>query len=439
MNAVVVHVHHQSSVGTGHRGASRPDSAVDARAARPRWPSPQRPPAHRDGSPPGTRRSSALRRPAGRSPRRPSAAAATATRLPGSRPGRQARALRSSLGDQALARHRPDDGDGASARPARRLPHRAQPIVGTGGLVARRYVKVATTTALGLTVADREHLPPAPRLPRRRRYPPPVVDAAHRRRRRLRQRPHRQRHRRPAGCSSVGGSPVTGASAGSREHVAARPAGASAIRRLDGRDLARAQHHPGSARRRPQGAVRHVPGQPPRLADGHHVGRPALPLSVCRRAHGQRAVPPVARGPTRTRPQGSTGLAFQYFPKHRPRRHAGTVDFTRRGWLHATPTGSGQQLAHLRRHQRQQPGQPQRGDPADVAHRWDYPLKPFHLSHVSFCDHPYPCSWNPDKPFSWQANRNQNATQVFFFVNNWHDHLRAAPIGFTEAAGNFQV
>src|SRR5262249_23589042 len=34
---------------------------------------------------------------------------------------------------------------------------------------------------------------------------------------------------------------------------------------------------------------------------------------------------------------------------------------------------------------------------------------------------------------------NQNATQVFFFANNFHDHLNAAPIGFTEAAGNFQV
>ena len=29
--------------------------------------------------------------------------------------------------------------------------------------------------------------------------------------------------------------------------------------------------------------------------------------------------------------------------------------------------------------------------------------------------------------------------QAFFFVNNFHDHLLAAPIGFTEAAGNFQL
>ena len=27
---------------------------------------------------------------------------------------------------------------------------------------------------------------------------------------------------------------------------------------------------------------------------------------------------------------------------------------------------------------------------------------------------------------------------MFYFVNNWHDHLLAKPIGFTEAAGNFE-
>jgi hypothetical protein len=36
------------------------------------------------------------------------------------------------------------------------------------------------------------------------------------------------------------------------------------------------------------------------------------------------------------------------------------------------------------------------------------------------------------------VNRAQNAVQVFYFVNAFHDHLAAAPIGFTPAAGNFQ-
>jgi len=53
------------------------------------------------------------------------------------------------------------------------------------------------------------------------------------------------------------------------------------------------------------------------------------------------------------------------------------------------------------------------------------------------------CSWNHDVPNSWRGSGDailrQNATQVFYFVNRFHDHLAAAPIGFGEAAGNFQA
>ena len=47
--------------------------------------------------------------------------------------------------------------------------------------------------------------------------------------------------------------------------------------------------------------------------------------------------------------------------------------------------------------------------------------------------------WDPvgDRS-SWQANRKQSATQAFFLVNKFHDHLAAAPIGFDAASGNFQ-
>ncbi|AGL16212.1 M36 family metallopeptidase [Actinoplanes sp. N902-109] len=49
------------------------------------------------------------------------------------------------------------------------------------------------------------------------------------------------------------------------------------------------------------------------------------------------------------------------------------------------------------------------------------------------------CSWNPAVPFSWQSNREQNTAQLFAYVGTWHDHLAAAPIGFTRAAGNFEA
>jgi extracellular elastinolytic metalloproteinase len=49
------------------------------------------------------------------------------------------------------------------------------------------------------------------------------------------------------------------------------------------------------------------------------------------------------------------------------------------------------------------------------------------------------CSWDSSVASSWEANREQNATQVFYFVNRFHDHLKADPIGFDEASGNFET
>ncbi len=50
------------------------------------------------------------------------------------------------------------------------------------------------------------------------------------------------------------------------------------------------------------------------------------------------------------------------------------------------------------------------------------------------------CSWsNFDTSFSWSVNRAQAATQLFYYVNRFHDHLRdAAGIGFDDSSGNFE-
>ncbi|MGH3498694.1 MAG: M36 family metallopeptidase [Nocardioidaceae bacterium] len=147
---------------------------------------------------------------------------------------------------------------------------------------------------------------------------------------------------------------------------------------------------------------------------------------------------PVAAKPHRKVP--STGLAYRYFPGHRPfGGHQLSFNFTRRGWL---PAGAHQLWGNNTRTYADV-NDDNKANPGEIIrpikpHSWAYKLKPFHLRGVSFCSHPYPCSWNPNKPFSWKVNRNQNATQVFWFVNNWHDHLMAPPIGFTPAAGNFQ-
>ena len=135
----------------------------------------------------------------------------------------------------------------------------------------------------------------------------------------------------------------------------------------------------------------------------------------------------------------SRGTAVEYFPGA---DHGGTpkhVDFTARGWL----APGANNLSGNNSHAYSDVNDDQKAQASEEVGplkngTWNYPLTPFHLKNVKFCDNPYPCTWNPDEPFSWQVNRKQNTTQVFFFVNNWHDHLMAAPIGFTEAAGNFQ-
>jgi hypothetical protein len=40
--------------------------------------------------------------------------------------------------------------------------------------------------------------------------------------------------------------------------------------------------------------------------------------------------------------------------------------------------------------------------------------------------------------FDWEGNLAHNAVQVYHFLNLYHHHLKLNPIGFTEAAGNFQ-
>jgi hypothetical protein len=73
--------------------------------------------------------------------------------------------------------------------------------------------------------------------------------------------------------------------------------------------------------------------------------------------------------------------------------------------------------------------------PSDGAGNWTYPRFPFQRG--DRCP-AAGCSWRADQARSWRRNLRQNATQLFYFVNTFHDHLLAPPIGFTEAAGNFQ-
>lgn len=77
--------------------------------------------------------------------------------------------------------------------------------------------------------------------------------------------------------------------------------------------------------------------------------------------------------------------------------------------------------------------------PASSGVDWNYPAVLDTTTASQNCSPAYPCTWNSTTPFSWQQNLNHFGTQFYFFLNEFHDHLLAAPIGFTEAAGNFQV
>ncbi len=144
----------------------------------------------------------------------------------------------------------------------------------------------------------------------------------------------------------------------------------------------------------------------------------------------------------RPRPRHSTATAFRYFPGANRGGKQLKADYTKLDWL----SGRARLLRGNNAHAYADVNDDNKPNPSEEIkpkspHSWAYKLRPFHLKRMGmgkFCDNPWPCSWNPNKAFSWKVNRNQNTNQVFYFVNNWHDHLLKKPIGFTEAAGNFQ-
>jgi subtilisin-like proprotein convertase family protein len=77
---------------------------------------------------------------------------------------------------------------------------------------------------------------------------------------------------------------------------------------------------------------------------------------------------------------------------------------------------------------------------SSVTGDFDFALTPFSpTSPPQFCPAAPACTWDSTVANSWNTNRQQNATQAFFFVNNFHDHLAAAPIGFDAASHNFET
>ncbi|GAA2631572.1 M36 family metallopeptidase [Paractinoplanes durhamensis] len=73
--------------------------------------------------------------------------------------------------------------------------------------------------------------------------------------------------------------------------------------------------------------------------------------------------------------------------------------------------------------------------PSSPGH-FTYPFKEFT---GPLCSAQFRCTWDPAVAYSWQANRAMDGAQLLYFTSVFHDHLLAAPIGFTRAAGNFET
>ena len=55
------------------------------------------------------------------------------------------------------------------------------------------------------------------------------------------------------------------------------------------------------------------------------------------------------------------------------------------------------------------------------------------------CTPDWNCTWDSKVPLSWRTNRLESSTNSYWLMNHFHDYLEAAPVGFTEDAGNFQL
>ncbi|WP_308121071.1 M36 family metallopeptidase [Paractinoplanes bogorensis] len=116
------------------------------------------------------------------------------------------------------------------------------------------------------------------------------------------------------------------------------------------------------------------------------------------------------------------------------------VDLTAKGWLPKNAPRLSGNVAHVYSdvNDNDLPDASEEVGPSGLG-KWDYPLVDFNEQVGGLCSDAFPCSWDPATANSWQTNRKQNAVQLFTFLGTFHDHLKAGPIGFTRAAGNFEA
>jgi hypothetical protein len=139
----------------------------------------------------------------------------------------------------------------------------------------------------------------------------------------------------------------------------------------------------------------------------------------------------------------ATGLAHRNFPDATNGGTQEPVDFTALGWMAASSSTLAGPNVHVWSDvdDNDTAASSEEVGPNSGAN-FNYPL----TATTAFgapCGAPFTCTWNPKTSTTAGntklTNRQQNGTQVFFFVNNFHDWLGKAPISFTAANGAFQA
>ena len=121
----------------------------------------------------------------------------------------------------------------------------------------------------------------------------------------------------------------------------------------------------------------------------------------------------------------ATGPAWSYFPGPLPFNGGGHARraATSRPWLGSADDPGRPQRAHLHGRERRQHARrrPTRSRPR--GRQLELRAHDGSTRFFGNCDSNFPCSWDCGAATRGQTNAYQNATQVFYFVNNFHDHL----------------
>src|SRR5215813_6797411 len=137
----------------------------------------------------------------------------------------------------------------------------------------------------------------------------------------------------------------------------------------------------------------------------------------------------------------ANGLAFRNYPGAPNGGTPESFDLAARGWLSPSAKILSGPNAHVYADENanniaDQTEEINREDPATNRNNWLWTLQTFDPA-IPGCASSI-CTWDPGLPGSWAHNENQSGTQLFILINLFHDHLKANPIGFTPAAGNFE-